>query len=641
MTALVSARSCCEIKDAVADPGVASIALVGAPNVGKSTLFNALTGAQVATGNWPGTSVAVARGLWRSGAANGLNLIDLPGAFSLDPLSEDERLTRDLLLGADHPDLTVVIVDAANLARSLYLVAQARDHGLRMVVAVTMLDVASQRGIRLDTEALSVAVGSPVVALDPRRRSGMAALSEVVVAALDQPAPTPTGSEASRRATIAGEPCDLAVEDARFTWIEDTSAAATTISGQAPVSLGDRIDRWVLAPVFGPLIFLAAMWLVFQLTTTVAAPLQGALSAFFSGPVAGLATALISGLGFGDTWVQGFVIDGLVAGVGMVLTFVPLMAIMFVLLSLLEDSGYLARAAVVTDRLMRRIGLPGQAFLPLVVGFGCNVPAIAATRILPDARQRLLTALLVPFTSCTARLTVYMLLGTIFFGRWAGTVVFVLYLVSIMLVIGVGLALRKTLWRTMGQQPLVLDLPAYQRPTLRLTLATSWHRLQGFLHSAAGIIVVVVVVVWVLQAIPASAGVGTFGSVDIADSVYAQLAGLIAPVFAFAGFADWRIVSGLVVGFVAKEAVISSWALTYPAGDAGLWASFEASSGGDVLPAVAAFLVFFLAYTPCVATLAAQRREIGTKWTVFGFAVQLVVAWTAAVLVFQIGRLML
>ena len=320
---------------------------------------------------------------------------------------------------------------------------------------------------------------------------------------------------------------------------------------------------------------------------------------------------------------------------------------MFLLLALLEDSGYMARAAVVTDRMMSRLGLPGRAFLPIVVGFGCNVPAVSATRILPNARHRVLTALLVPFTSCSARLTVYVLLATTFFPAHAGTVVFAMYVVSILLVVLVGLGLRATLWRAVGADPLVIDLPPYQRPTLRLSLSVTWLRLQGFLRTASGIIVATVVIVWLLQSIPV--GPGSFGAVPVSDSLYAELSRVVSPLLAPAGFGQWEAVSALLVGFVAKEAVISSWAQTYalaePASshDPGalgvqLHQTFAVASGGHTGAAVAAFMVFLLAYTPCVATLAAQRRELGTRWTVFGVGLQLVVAWTLAVLVFQVGR---
>jgi len=637
--ALVGERECCTVPDQPAPAGSPRVALVGAPNSGKSTLFNGLTGLRSHTGNWPGTSVDVARGPWRAGRLT-LDLIDLPGTYSLDPLSPDEALTRDLLVdaAADRPDAVVVLADAAHLARSLYLVAQVRELPLRCVVALSMLDVAAARGQAVDREALAASLGCPVVPLDPRRRKGLDALGDAVAASLAGPVPAP-------RPHAGPDVSELDREDERFAFIDAAVSAATRDSGRARADWSDRIDRVTTHRVGGPLVFLAVMWLVFQATTTVAAPLQDALDAFFSGPVAGAASGLLGFLGLGGGWLEGLLVNGLIAGVGMLLTFVPLMAIMFALLALLEDSGYMARAAVVTDRLMRSIGLPGKAFLPLVVGFGCNVPAISATRILSHPRQRILTALLVPFTSCSARLTVYMLLATTFFGADAGTVVFALYLTSILFVVVVGLALRHTLWRSMGDEALVLDLPPYQRPSLAITATVTWTRLRGFLKTASGIIVAAVVAVWLLQSIPA--GAGAFGAVPVQDSLYAAAARGVAPAFAPAGFGAWELVSALVVGFVAKEAVLTSWAQTYAvaSGDPGdlgaqLVHSFGAASGGHPLAAVAAFLVFVLAYTPCVATLTAQLREIGPRWTLFGLAVNLTTAWVAAVAVFQIGSLL-
>ncbi|MBU4207652.1 MAG: ferrous iron transport protein B [Actinobacteria bacterium] len=659
-----SVKACCNTDGGLgAGPEAPVVALIGAPNTGKSTLFNALTGAGVTMGNWPGTTVEVSRGVWRSTASAAscqcescscdaadepldITLVDLPGTYSLDPHSPDEALTRDLLLGepiAERPDLSVVTCDAARLTSCLYLVAQLRERGLPIVVALTMADVAAKRGFEVDASALARELDCPVVAIDPRRRNGLEALAATVRDALAQPEP-------SRRPVPEGVD-ELAIEDERFAWIAHVVDVASGAAAQNTRTWSDKVDRWVTAPVIGPLIFLAVMWVVFQLTTSVAAPLQDLLDGVFAGPVSAAAVWLLTTVGLGDTWVQGLIVDGLIAGVGMLLTFVPLMALMFVLLAVLEDSGYLARAAVVTDRLMRSIGLPGRAFLPLIVGYGCNVPAISGTRILPNARQRILTALLVPFTSCTARLTVFVMMGAIFFGPYAGTAVFAMYVTSILIIIAVGLALRGTLLRKEPIEALVIDLPAYQVPTLRLTASVTWLRLKGFLQTASGIIVVTVIAVWLLQSIPATPGYG-FAEVPVADSAYGVVSASVAPVFAPAGFGSWESTSTLLVGFVAKEAVISSWAQTYAVdapdesgapGDLGaaVFATFNQSSGGHPIPAALAFMVFLMAYTPCVATLAAQWREIGGKWTLFGIGLQLVVAWSLAVGVFQIGRLLL
>jgi ferrous iron transport protein B len=632
------------------------VAIAGAPNAGKSTLFNALSGAGARTGNWPGTSVAVERSVWRPAtvgpkmthlrsAVPTLQLVDLPGAYSLNPLSGEEQVSADALLGERPPDVIVAVVDAAHLARSLYLVAQLRELPVRVVVAMTMIDVAESRGIVVDVDALARAVGAPVVPIDPRHRCGMGELAVEVWEAIRHDPPRPRAYQTAVEAVADDDP--WARDDERFAWIELAVAASVREANPGQATWSDKVDRWVLAPVVGPLIFLAAMWLILQVTTTVAAPLQEWLGDLFTNNVANWARSLLETVGLGGGWLDGLLVDGLIAGVGMVLSFVPLMAIMFVLLALLEDSGYLARAAVVADSTMRRIGLPGQAFLPLIVGFGCNVPAIASTRILPKRSSRVMTALLVPLTSCTARLTVYLLICSTFFGRWAGTVVFAMYVISVLLVVVIGLVLRRTVWRVMPDQPMVLDLPPYQHPTVRLVAAVTWQRLKGFLQTAAGIIVGVVVVVWLLQAIPTRAGVGGFGDVDVANSVFAAISRFIAPLFTWAGFADWRLVSALVVGLAAKEAVVSSWAQTFQVAEASntvglvdpLRQAFAGAAGGHELLAVAAFLVFLLAYTPCAATLAAQVREIGVKWTVFGLAAQFVVAWVLAVVVYQVGGL--
>ena len=623
----------------IAKEGTPVLALVGAPNSGKSTLFNALTGAKVQTGNWPGTSVEISRGLWNA-QPEAFDIIDLPGAYSLDPMSPDEEFTRDMLVEAppcERPDVVVVLVDATAPARGLNLAFQIAEHPYRVVIGVTKEDIAKQQGISIDTSALSHEVGIPVVSVNGRRRENLDALEREVARAMH-----------TDPRTIRPN-ADL---DQRFVDLDaaEKAAVSRTDTGEP---LSHRADRLVLHPVLGPILFLAVMWAVFFITTTVAGPLQDGLEAFITGPVSAAARSILP-----DNWLlTGLLVDGLIGGVGMVLTFAPLLALMFLCLAVLEDSGYMARAAVVTDRVMRAIGLPGKAFIPIVVGYGCNVPAISATRVLGDVRHRILTCLLIPFTSCSARLIVFMMLAQVFFPAHAGSAVFAMYVLSIALVVLVGLALRRTVWRAMPAEALVIDLPAYQLPTFRLTISVMWVRLKGFLHTAGGIIVATVVVIWLLMSIPVTGG-HSFNeeAVPPQDSAYGAVAQAMSPVFAPAGFGSWSLTGPLVTGFVAKETLISTWAQTYAVEDvtddapeeqaesplaSHIRADFDAASGAHGLAAVWAYMVFLLAYTPCVATVAAQRREIGWKWTLIGFALQLGSAWILAVGVFQVLKVFL
>lgn len=633
-----------------APAGSATVALVGCPNVGKSAVFRMLTGVRAGVGNYPGTTVEVGRGAWKLEAGDSVSVLDLPGTYSLDPISPDEELVRDLLVDS-HPDLIIAVVDAVNLSRSLYLVAQLREDARRMVVVLTMTDVAARRGIEVDPQALAGVIGVPVVPVDGRRSTPPPALGDLVDSTLGKTPPAPRLVAVTPGPT--GEAVDqLTAAAERFDWIAAVEQVAVTSPGLPTTTRSDRVDRIVCNRWLGPIIFLTAMFAVFMVTTKVAAPLQQALGALVDGPItSGVATAF-GWFGAADSAAAHFVIDGVIAGVGAVLTFIPLMILMFGLLALLEDSGYLARAAVVADRLMRAIGLPGRAFIPVIVGFGCNVPAVAATRVIPNARHRLLTVLLLPFVSCNARLTVYVLVGTTFFGGNAGYVVFAMYVISVLLVVGIGRLLRSTVLRDVPREPLMIDLPPYHVPMPRLVAAVTWQRLQAFLKTATGIIVITSALVWVLSATP---GLGQrqsdtpagFDNVAVADSVYGQVSRTIAPVFDPAGFGNWQAASALITGFVAKEAVIAAWAQTYATeepedvGQPGalgdqLRSDFAQSSDGHTIAAVLAFMVFLLAYTPCLTTVAAQRREVGMKWTLFGIGMQLIVAWVLAVAVFQV-----
>ncbi|MET3984602.1 ferrous iron transport protein B [Streptomyces sp. PvR034] len=705
------------------------VALAGNPNVGKSTLFNALTGAHQRVGNWPGKTVAVAQGDWRGVLPDGrrLRVADLPGSYSLLPDSPDEELVRDVLSAPPgaRPAAVVFALDAANPARNLYLLSQVLDTGVPVVVALTMTDVAARRGSAPDPDALSRELALPVVVVEGRTGTGLDLLADAVTAALRAPAAaaaatdpgwaagTPVEAElaplvraaeavhhpyparwlavnllcaeeppaapepltalaraaAARLAASEGArgdvPADadadadgqadaeLLIAEARYAWAHRVIARATPTGARPRPTLTDRVDRLLLSRSFGIPFFLAVMWGVFEATTTLAKPLQDGLGDLVSGPVGSGATRLLETASAPD-WLTGLLVDGLINGVGQLLTFVPLMIIMFALLALLEDSGYFARAAFVADRLMRTLRLPGRAFLPLVVGFGCNVPAFASTRILSRRSHRLLVGMLIPYMSCTARLAVYVMIAGVFFGSHSGTVVFFLYVGSVLLVVGMGLLLRPLLFTDMREEPLVLELPPYRLPTLRVTGAQVGQKLAAFLRTAGGVIVATAAAVWLLMAVPAGAGAGADGSgrpagfanVAVEQSVFGRVTEAVAPAVAPAGFGDWHATAALGTGLIAKEGVISTLAQTYSAQEDGgpvlrngLRATFTRSSGGHPEAAALAFLVFVLAYTPCMATLAAQRAEIGTRLTLIGFGLQLAAAWLLATGVFQLARL--
>ncbi len=640
------------------------VLLVGEPNVGKSTLFNTLTGARQRIVNAPGTTVELTTGRWQDGLIE-RELVDLPGTHSLLARSPDEQVTadavREVAAALDDDDardaVVVVVVDATALERSLYLVAQVAETGAPFVVALTMVDRSAGRdGVDGDAlaEALAQVMGVPVAPIDPRDRDGDT-LADLATA-VDNAAFLGNGNRDAL--PPIGRPVDATLEDelahaqTLFDWVERVSSqvrerlhADTPPVRQWPgTRVSDRIDAVLLNPWIGIPVFLLVVFALFELTTRVAAPAQQLLAwVADQGPIAAASWA-VSSVGLSGTWVEGLLIDGLLAGLVTVLAFLPVMGVMFLALGVLEGSGYMARAALVADRAMRAMGLDGRALLPLIVGFGCNIPALAATRTLPKARHRMLTGLLVPLTTCSARLTVYVLLASIFFPGSAALVIFCMYLASVVLVIAVGLVLKHTAFRDLRAEPLMLALPDYQWPHLRTLLVSAWVRVRAFVVGAGTIIVGTMLCIWVLTTIPAPGYATTGPNAD--NSVYGAVADAVSPVFAPAGFADRTATSALMAGFVAKEVVVGSFAQStaIDTGDGNteklgpaLRQTFDESSGGHGAAAALAFMVFVLAYTPCVAALAEQRRLFGWRPTLTAVAFQLVGAWVLAVIVFQIG----
>ena len=652
---------------------VKRVVFVGNPNVGKSSMFNALLGARTRTMNAPGTTVSITCGQYHyekpktAGNAQNWQFVDTPGTYSLAPMSPDEQVAVDALIGMSGmpvPDLAVVVLDATALSRSLYLLSMVVELGLPTVVALTMNDLAVRNGCGVDAERLSHLLdGMPVVAIDGRTGDGGKALADAIAASFEG-TPVPHGLTALPTATADA---DMKTADGLSVWAESRADArldwtagilrGLDMHAVDHVTLSDRIDRVLLHPVIGVLVFLAVLFVVFQATTTLASPMQDWIDVTFRGWCAdGLDLLLgLFGPSVSGGWLRSLLVDGLLDGVVTVLTFIPVMGIMFLLLSILEDSGYMARAAFVMDRAMRALGLDGREFLPIIVGFGCNLPALAATRTLSDSRQRVLTGMLVPFAACSARLSVFLVLAHAFFPKYAGLVVFLMYVASVMVVLLVGVLLRHTMFRGLEPEPLMLALPAYQCPRALQLARSVLLRLWGFIRGASVIIISMITALWLLQGIPVTANAGGFAHVDdVHDSAYGVLADAVAPVFAPAGFDDWHASAALITGFVAKEVVVGSMSQSYHADEpddatsqqAGegtlrqkLRASFDQSSHGHGKAAAIAFLLFTLAYTPCLATVAEMRRQFGTKVAARSVLLSLAVAYVIAIIAFQTLRL--
>jgi len=680
------------------------VALAGNPNVGKTTLFNRLTGSRHRVANYPGTTVETREGRLRRGPAD-IVLVDLPGTYALMGHSDEERVARTALM-EQRPDLVVQVLDASNLERNLYLTMQLFEAGLPVVLALNMTDAAAEHGIAVDPAALEAELGVPVVPTVGHRGRGIAELAAAIRAALDRPQPPrgrppeldapleravtylmetartslhPVGSPDAARwtaldllehgsaalgaapyerdlaeaveracrqvATETGEPASARIAAARYRRIAEICARAVRRCAAVPLTRSDRIDRVLAHPVWGVPVFLVVMYVMFTAVFRLGDPPMRWLEARFEQAAAAIHAVWPDGHW---TWLESLLVDGVVAGVGGVLSFVPNILLLFAAIALLEDSGYLARAALLSDRIMRRIGLHGRSFIPLLIGFGCTVPAILATRTLETRRDRLTTMLILPLISCGARLPIYSLLIPAFFRpALRAPILFGLYLTGIVLAILAALVLRRTVLR--GEpEPLLLELPPYRRPSLRGVLGHMLDRGWMYVRKAGTVILAISIGLWALTRfprLPADAAAGLdpaeARAAELAYSAAGRIGRALEPVLRPMGF-DWRIGTAMIGAFAAKEVFVAQLGIVFAVADEEdvtplrerLQATYPARTG-------LCMMLFMLIGTPCMATVAVTRRESGSwRWAALQFGGLTALAWLLTTAVNQLALLL-
>ncbi len=714
-----------------------TVAVAGNPNSGKSTLINAIAGTRLHVGNWPGVTVEKKEAQFEYGDAV-IKLVDLPGIYSLSPYTQEEIIARDYLVN-ERPDIIVNVVDATNLERNLYLTVQLLELGIPVVMALNIYDEAEQKGYTIDVKTMEKMLGMTIVPTVATKKNGLKDLLKAALEAADNPVRTKElryGEDIEAAAsvvekTILGPHKELAewypkrwltfkimegddrvlkevslgnIESA----IEDATAhleqahdsdmetlMADARYGQAAgltrevlrrpetrkTELTEKIDRIVLNRFFGIPIFLAAMWLMFKLTFDVSTPFVDWIDAMTAGPFKRWTEAILGVVGASD-WTVSLATDGVIAGVGFVLVFVPVIFAMMFFITFLEGSGYMARAAFVMDRAMHAMGLHGKSFIPMLLGFGCNVPAVYATRTLENERDKALTALLIPLMSCGARLPVYVVFIGVFFASHAGTVLWSLYVMGIVLAVIMGIIFKRTLFR--GEAPMfIMELPPYRMPSFRSLMIHTWEKGKHFLIKAGTYILAVSILVWFLLNLP-------WGVEHKKDSYLGQMGQVIAPVLKPLGFGNWEAASSLVSGLIAKEIVVGTMGEIYvpKAGEEKkeipmltedfkeIGTSFAGAARDSVVNVVSgfgiesmsaqesseeqkersplrsvikgqftplsayAFITFVLLYMPCVVVAIAMKQEFGTwKWFGIAFAYQMVLAWVVAFAIYQGGRL--
>ncbi|HRO33435.1 MAG TPA: ferrous iron transporter B [Brevundimonas sp.] len=621
--------------DAVVKPArivPARIALVGNPNSGKTALFNALTGAHQKVANYAGVTVERKEGAVRTASGRNLSILDLPGTYSLRARSLDEEVTRDAVLGRlagePAPDAVILVADATNLRLVLRLALEIKAVGRPMVVALNMYDIAQRQGLRIDLERLSAELGAPVVPTVATRRRGI----DELLAAVEGLALTAPAGEGGWHAPDAAE-----IRAAHHQAERIMKAAVRP--PERPDTLTGRIDSVLLHPVAGLVILLGLLFVMFQAVFTWATPLMDGIEAGLGALGVWVAAVMPDGL------MESLIVDGLIAGVGSVLVFLPQILILFAFIILLEDFGYMARAAFLMDRIMGGAGLHGRAFIPLLSSFACAIPGVMAARVIDSKRDRLTTIMVAPLMTCSARIPVYTLIIAAFipnetvwgFANLQGLVMFGLYAAGIVSALAVSFVIRRIFWRG-AVEPFMMELPAYKMPDARSVLFNLWLRARIFLERAGRIILPLMVVVWVLSTFPYPPEGATGPAIDY--SFAGMMGQTLEPIFAPIGF-NWQMVIALIPGMAAREVAVAALGSVYAIADAeGAGVTALASTLADQwsLATALAFLAWYVFAPQCVATLGVVRRETNSrKWTWIMVGYMFGLAYLAAFITYRVA----
>lgn len=660
-----------------------TIALVGNPNSGKTTLFNALTGSNQHIGNWPGVTVEKKEGKFKYKDSQ-YNVVDLPGTYSLGAFSEDEVVARDYILKGN-PDVVINVVDATNIERNLYLTTQLIEMGTKVIIALNMMDEAKQKNIEIDLDKLSKELGVPVVPTIASKNRGLDSLIKKTIEYASE-------SKNSKIGFSFGDDIDKEIEDIKAIvdnsgleypskWIaikllEGDQEIFRLIENKGPASIKerlvfleekateyeleivdkrydfigkivnkavkkpleatetgtDKIDKIVTHKYFGLPIFALIMFGIFQLTFIIGKDLLGGYVATFIEIIGEQVVSLLTMINAPE-WLLSFLSEGIFGGVGAVFEFIPLITVLYFFIGILEDTGYMARAAYVMDGLMRALGLHGKTFISMIVGFGCNVPGIMSTRTLDNKKDRMIALLINPFMSCGARLPIYLVFIAAFFPKHGGIVLFSLYALGIVVALLVGKIFSKTLFKGESSD-FIMELPPYRLPIFKYVVRDMWDKVWDFLHRAGTIIFIVVSVLWILSVLPF--GVEPYSQ----ESILGRIGTILAPIFVPAGFGTWQATVSLFAGIAAKEAVVAILGMVYAGVSEG--SQLVTALQGVFTPLTAlSFMVMTLLYTPCAAALATVKHETkSNKWMIFMAIYPFVIGWIGAVLVYQVGRLL-